>query len=116
MLSRLTQSAADTERNAASNAAPSAPQTGQPALDETMLLDDTKDKVYIYDLDKEVAEIEAAEAEGKQVVFMRDIDRRLYHPRIPAAVLANREGELAGLNPSQALVLCDEPKSLGAET
>jgi hypothetical protein len=76
-----------------------------------MRLDDTKHKVYIYDLDKELEEIESSEDENK-LVFLPDIEKRLLNRRIPASVLANKDGELAGMNKSQAMVLYDIPHSL----
>jgi hypothetical protein len=77
-----------------------------------MQLDDTKDKVYIYNLAKEIEDIEAAEAESNKVVFLPDIEKHLLDTRIPASVLANKDGELAGLNRNQALVLYEIPRSL----
>lgn len=79
--------------------------------DDTMRLDDTKHKVYIYDLDKELEEIESSEDENK-LVFLPDIEKRLLNRRIPSSVLANKDGELAGMNKSQAMVLYDIPHSL----
>lgn len=76
-----------------------------------MRLDDTKHKVYIYDLDKELEEIESSEDENK-LVFLPDIEKRLLNRRIPSSVLANKDGELAGMNKSQAMVLYDIPHSL----
>ncbi|KFZ01011.1 hypothetical protein V501_10281 [Pseudogymnoascus sp. VKM F-4519 (FW-2642)] len=83
----------------------------QPVDDDTMRLDDTKHKVYIYDLDKELEEIESSEDENK-LVFLPDIEKRLLNRRIPSSVLANKDGELAGMNKSQAMVLYDIPHSL----
>ncbi|KFY84187.1 hypothetical protein V500_09519 [Pseudogymnoascus sp. VKM F-4518 (FW-2643)] len=79
--------------------------------DDTMRLDDTKHRVYIYDLDKELEEIESSEDENK-LVFLPDIEKRLLNRRIPSSVLANKDGELAGMNKSQAMVLYDIPHSL----
>ncbi|KFY36938.1 hypothetical protein V495_07508 [Pseudogymnoascus sp. VKM F-4514 (FW-929)] len=79
--------------------------------DDTMRLDDTKHKVYIYDLDKELEEIESSEDEDK-LVFLPDIEKRLLNRRIPSSVFANKDGELAGMNRSQAMVLYDIPHSL----
>lgn len=76
-----------------------------------MRLDDTKHKVYIYDLDKELEEIESSEDENR-LVFLPDIEKRLLNKRIPSSVLANKDGELAGMNRSQAMVLYDIPHSL----
>lgn len=76
-----------------------------------MRLDDTKHKVYIYDLDKEIEEIESLEDENK-LVFLPDIEKRLLNKRIPSSIFANKDGELAGMNKNQAMVLYDIPHSL----
>lgn len=76
-----------------------------------MRLDDTKHKVYIYDLDKELEETESSEDENK-LVFLPDIEKHLLNKRIPPSVLANKDGEIAGMNKSQAMVLYDIPHSL----
>ena len=47
-----------------------------------MLLDDTKDTIYIHDLEKEIADIEAEE---QNVAFLPEIDKRL--TTIPKSVL-----------------------------
>ncbi|OBT69986.1 hypothetical protein VE03_00565 [Pseudogymnoascus sp. 23342-1-I1] len=83
----------------------------QQSEDDTMRLDDTKHKVYIYDLDKELEEIESSEDENK-LVFLPDIEKRLLNRRIPSSIFANKDGELAGMNKSQAMVLYDIPHSL----
>ena len=75
--------------------------------DEAMQVDDSKHKVYIYDLDAELSDESDAEGEGK-LVFLPDIERHLKENRIPPAVLANDDGELAGMQ----VVLYSDPKSL----
>jgi hypothetical protein len=74
-----------------------------------MHLDDTKHKVYIYDLDAELSDSESSSDEGK-LVFLPDIEKHLRGTRIPPRVLANSEGELAGNN--LQLVLYSVPSSL----
>jgi hypothetical protein len=74
-----------------------------------MHLDDTKHKVYIYDLDAELSDSESSSDEGK-LVFLPDIERHLRETRIPPRVLANNQGELAGNN--LQLVLYNVPSSL----
>ncbi|KAL7812919.1 hypothetical protein V8C44DRAFT_328415 [Trichoderma aethiopicum] len=74
--------------------------------DETMQLDDSKHKVYIYDLDAELSS-DSDNDEGK-LIFLPDIEKHLRESRIPRGVLANDEGELAGMQ----LVLYSDPKSL----
>lgn len=72
-----------------------------------MHLDDTKHKVYIYDLDAELSESESSD-DGR-LVFLPNIEKHLRESRIPASILANSEGELAGNN---QLVLYNIPSSL----
>lgn len=77
-----------------------------PAIDDdAMRLDDTKHKVYIYNIDDELSE---SEDEGK-LILLPDIEKHLLNNRIPASVLANSQGELAGQN---QLVLYSVPSSL----
>ncbi|KAG8422354.1 hypothetical protein J3459_010502 [Metarhizium acridum] len=80
------------------------PSTSQPS--EHMELDDSKHKVYIYNLDDELSS-ESEDEEGK-LVFLPDIEKHLRETRIPKQVLANRDGELAGMQ----LVLYKDPTSL----
>lgn len=74
--------------------------------DETMQLDDSKHKVYIYDLDAELSS-DSDNDEGK-LIFLPDIQKHLQENRIPRQILANDEGELAGMQ----LVLYSDPKSI----
>ncbi|KAI1844820.1 hypothetical protein JX266_009048 [Neoarthrinium moseri] len=74
---------------------------------EHMDLDNSKHKVYIYDLDAELSDGESSSDEGK-LVFLPDIEKHLLLNRIPPSVLANKDGELAGMQ----MVLYNEPKSL----
>ena len=75
-----------------------------------MRLDDSKYKVYIYNMDDEISssdnESDAAD-EGK-LIFLPDIQKHLKANRIPPQILANSDGELAGMQ----LVLYRDPKSL----
>src|ERR1700710_1511530 len=71
-----------------------------------MQVDDTKHKVYIYDLD---AELSDSESDDGKLVFLPDIEKHLRESRIPPSILANSEGELAGNN---QLVLYNIPSSL----
>jgi hypothetical protein len=52
---------------------------------ESMQLDDTKDRVYVHDLDSELAEIESRE---NDIAFLPEIEKRL--TAIPNSVLTNR--------------------------
>lgn len=73
---------------------------------DTMELDDSKHKVYIYNLDDELSS-ESEDDEGK-LVFLPDIEKHLRETRIPQQVLANSDGELAGMQ----LILYSDPKSI----
>jgi len=73
---------------------------------DPMAVDDSKHKVYIYNLDDELSSSDT-ESEDR-LVFLPDIDRHLRQNRIPPHILANSEGELAGMQ----MVLYSDPKSL----
>lgn len=75
--------------------------------DDVMHLDDTKHKVYIYDLDAELSDSESSD-DGR-LIFLPDIQRHLRETRIPPSVMANSEGELAG---QKQLILYSVPSSL----
>lgn len=91
-------------------AAPSA--RNAPAGDETMQLDDSKHKVYIYNLDDELSSSDSEPEDGK-LIFLPDIERALRANRIPPVVRANSEGQLAGKNiEDMQLVLYNVPSSL----
>lgn len=79
----------------------------QTQQDDTMQLDDTKHKVYIYDLDAELSDSESSD-DGR-LVFLPDIQKHLRESRIPPMIMANSDGELAGNN---QLVLYNVPSSL----
>jgi hypothetical protein len=51
-----------------------------------MMLDDTKDTIYIHDLEKELAEIEAEE---QDIAFIPEIEKKL--TAIPKSVLRDRK-------------------------
>ncbi|KAG5927908.1 hypothetical protein E4U42_001550 [Claviceps africana] len=72
-----------------------------------MHLDDSKHKVYIYNLDDELAPESSDDEDGK-LVFLPNIEKHLRENRIPPHVLANRDGHLAGMQ----LVLYTDPRSL----
>lgn len=73
---------------------------------DVMQLDDSKHKVYIYNLDDELSEAES-DNDGR-LVFLPDIEKHLMQNRIPPSVLWNKEGECAGME----MVLYSEPSSL----
>jgi len=86
--------------------------------DDTMRLDDSAHKVYIYNLDDELSSSDtestcSIEDNNHRLVFLADIDKHLRHNRIPASVFANQDGEIAGTNINDMqLVLYSDPSSL----
>ncbi|KAI9648692.1 hypothetical protein NHQ30_003332 [Ciborinia camelliae] len=75
----------------------------QQDADDIMQLDDTKHKVYIYNLDDELSDSDASD-DGR-LIFLPDISKHLRETRIPPHILANKDGELAGMN--NQLILYD---------
>jgi hypothetical protein len=69
---------------------------------DRMYLDDTKDKVYIHDLESEIAQIEAEEPKG---IFLPDIDRKI--SAIPQQLLQNQ-----GNNANTQMILYHVPSSI----
>ncbi|KAH7155432.1 hypothetical protein B0J13DRAFT_226144 [Dactylonectria estremocensis] len=74
--------------------------------DDTMQLDDSKHKVYIYNIDDELSS--DSESDDGKLVFLPDIEKHLRATRIPPSIMANKEGEAAG----REIVLYSDPKSL----
>lgn len=77
--------------------------------EDGMLVDDTRDRVYIHNLDAEVAEIEASEP-TERLIFLPDIEK--HFSKIPEQVLMNRRASLDSNHEGQELVLYSVPKSL----
>ncbi|CAK4031843.1 Hypothetical predicted protein [Lecanosticta acicola] len=77
------------------------PATGD---DELMQVDETRDRVYIHNLDDELAGIESDE---EKLIFLPDIEKRL--SRIPQQLLTGRKDDD---HEGQELVLYNVPKSL----
>jgi hypothetical protein len=75
-----------------------------------MRLDDTKYKVYIYNLDDELSSSDNESDSESKLVFLPDIEKHLRNRRIPAHVLDPRPdpSEWAG----KELVLYREPSSI----
>lgn len=71
-----------------------------------MQLDDTKHKVYIYNIDDELSS--DSDSDDARLVFLPDIEKHLRANRIPPSILANKDGEIAGMQ----IVLYSDPKSL----
>lgn len=72
------------------------------SADDLMPLDDTKDKVYIHDLESEIAQIEAEEPKG---LFLPDIDRKI--SAIPQQLLQSQIS-----NANTQMVLYQVPSSI----
>lgn len=70
---------------------------------EPMQVDETKDKVYIYNLDQELSDIESEE---ERLIFLPDIDKKL--GKIPKSVLAPRDTSVTG----SEMILYNIPSSL----
>lgn len=70
---------------------------------EPMQVDETKDKVYIYNLDQELSDIESEE---ERLIFLPDIDKKL--GKIPKSVLASTEPSATG----SEMVLYNVPSSI----
>ena len=68
-----------------------------------MQLDDTRDKVYIYNLDDEVSDIESEE---EKLVFLPDIEKKL--TKIPQSVLMSKSES----HTNNEVVLYQVPESL----
>ncbi|KAI1334111.1 hypothetical protein F5Y15DRAFT_421166 [Xylariaceae sp. FL0016] len=100
-----------------------APENELSSAPDTMHLDNTKHKVYIYNLDDELSDTDNSDSDSRSgspardrtdnLIFLPDIRRHLRQNRIPPAVFANRDGEYAGhdINHMQ-MVLYKEPSSL----
>lgn len=85
---------------------------GSSCTGEHMQMDDSKHKVYIYNIDDELSSSES-EAEEGRLIFLPDIEKALRANRIPPVVRANPDGQLAGHNlEDMQLVLYNVPASL----
>ncbi len=71
--------------------------------DESMQLDDTKDRVYIHNLDDELSDIES---EDEKLVFLPDIEKKL--SKIPKSVLLGESRSSIG----NEMVVYSVPTSL----
>ena len=68
-----------------------------------MSVDETRDRVYIHDLDEEIADIESDE---EKLIFIPDIEKRL--TKIPKSVLLGKQATEA----SNEVILYGVPESL----
>ncbi|KAM0722542.1 hypothetical protein Q7P37_001983 [Cladosporium fusiforme] len=94
-----------------SNGAPAPSSTARPATveDDSMNIDDTRDRVYVQNLDAELAEIEANEPD-ERLIFLPDIEK--HFSRIPEHLLAAPRDAADLAQQQQELVLYSVPKSL----
>lgn len=89
--------------------------------DDSMRLDDTSHKVYIYNLDDELSSSDSesvcSETDNSyRLAFLTDIDKHMKLNRIPQSVFANNDGEIAGTNINDMqMVLYSDPSSLTVE-
>lgn len=74
--------------------------------DDSMSVDDTRHRVYVQNLDAELAEIEANEPD-ERLIFLPDIEK--HFSRIPEHILSNPQD---AARQQQELVLYSVPKSL----
>ncbi|KAF2217937.1 hypothetical protein CERZMDRAFT_80576 [Cercospora zeae-maydis SCOH1-5] len=86
----------------------STPSTAPPVADADgmMQVDETRDRVFIHDLDAELAESEPSE---ERLIFLPDIEK--HFSRIPKHVLKGKSDDVEG----QELVLYGVPKSLSVD-
>ena len=73
-----------------------------------MQVDDSKDKLYVYNIDDELT---GAESEEERLIFLPDIEKRL--TKIPKSILTNNErpatsGEIVLYNVPQSLSIPQE--------
>ena len=96
-----------------SQAHPDTRQRAQPptklmqATSDFMNVDDTKHRVYIHDLDAELAGLSEHDEEQERVMFLPDIERRLNS--VPHSVLAREKTQAPE---QQQMVLYSVPRSL----
>nr|OQO19400.1 hypothetical protein B0A51_15171 [Rachicladosporium sp. CCFEE 5018] len=85
-------------------------QSGRPptSSDDSMSVDDTPNRVYVHDIDAELADVESHEPE-ERLIFLPDIEK--HFSRIPQQVLTGLR-DSADNHEAQQLVLYDVPKSL----
>jgi len=92
----------------------SSPSPRSQSPQDVMQLDDTKHKVYIYNLDDELSSSES-EAEDGKLVFLPDIEKHLLNKRIPSHVL-NAPSPSAGpgdaVEKQMQMVLYSVPSSI----
>lgn len=78
-------------------------RTRSNAFSDSMNVDDSRDKIFIHNLDDELSDIESEE---ERLVFLPDIEKRL--TKIPKSILANHDQQPTG----HEIVLYEVPESL----
>lgn len=84
---------------------------GEP-LEDLMHVEDTRDRVFVHNLDEELAEIESSSDE-ERLIFLPDIEKRFN--RIPKHILTEKRDEDDDGSRKQELVLYSIPKLLTAQ-
>ena len=84
---------------------PTLPVTGAAVTDDTMQVDETKDRIFISNLDDELSDGESAEED--ELIILPGVEKRM--TRIPSSVLAHDDHSS---RPSTELVLYRIPTSL----
>ncbi|KPM37358.1 hypothetical protein AK830_g9197 [Neonectria ditissima] len=88
------------------NTSASSSSRSAPILDDTMQLDNSKHKVYIYNIDDELSS--DSESDDCKLVFLPDIEKHLRATRIPPSILAKKDADSEGME----VVLYSDPKSI----
>lgn len=73
-----------------------------------MQMDDSKHKVYIYDIDEELGSDDDSDSSSSKLVFLPDIEKHLRETRIPPHILLKDDADSEG----REVVLYSDPKSL----
>lgn len=90
--------------------APASPRLSDNVPGSSMDVDDTKDRIFIGDLDAEIADIDAHQPE-ERLIFLPDIEK--HFSRLPRQVLVGNTSDQAQSTPAdQQLVLYSVPQSL----
>ncbi|KAK3488906.1 uncharacterized protein B0T23DRAFT_406190 [Neurospora hispaniola] len=93
------------------NQYPTAAAVGQDDT-EFMQVDNTKHKVYIYNIEDELSSESEAEQDGGKLIFLPDIESHLRQNRIPAQVLSAQPLSVESDILNKQLVLYSVPASL----
>ncbi|KAK0384107.1 hypothetical protein NLU13_8196 [Sarocladium strictum] len=86
----------------------SKPTIAPPQDDDVMQMDDSKHKVYIYNLDDELSDDDSDTADPAKLVFLKNIEKHLNLNRIPRHIIEKPDPEEEDMQ----VVLYSDPKSL----